>query len=70
MFEWNEDWYAPYAACTDCAYLNVLTYTAAYRVNRGGLFNLSASLLVPPYRNSVDPTGRSAGIGFRCARTP
>jgi formylglycine-generating enzyme required for sulfatase activity len=70
MFEWNLDWYAPYAPCKDCAFLNVVSYAAAYRVNRGGLFNLSALLLFPPHRNSVDPTGRSAGIGFRCARAP
>jgi formylglycine-generating enzyme required for sulfatase activity len=70
MFEWNLDWYAPYVACIDCAYLKLFSSAADYRVNRGGLFNLGASLLFPPYRNSVDPTGRSGGIGFRCARTP
>jgi formylglycine-generating enzyme required for sulfatase activity len=70
LFEWNLDWYAPYADCTDCADLTLVSSATDYRVNRGGLFNLSPSLLVPAYRNSVNPTGRSGGIGFRCARTP
>lgn len=70
LFEWNLDWYGPYSPCVDCARLTVTSFDTDYRINRGGLFNLSASLLVVPYRNSVDPTGRSAGIGFRCARSP
>ncbi len=68
MFEWNLDWYAPYTPCVDCASLTLASFATDYRVNRGGLFNLSASLLSPRYRNSVVPTGRSAGVGFRCAR--
>jgi formylglycine-generating enzyme required for sulfatase activity len=70
LFEWNLDWYWTYAACTDCAYMKIGSTDAPYRVIRGGLFNLSASLLVPAYRGAVDPAGRSGGIGFRCARTP
>ena len=70
LFEWNLDWYWAYGACTDCAYLKVGSTDAPYRVIRGGLFNLSASLLVPAYRDAVDPAGRSGGIGFRCARSP
>jgi formylglycine-generating enzyme required for sulfatase activity len=67
LFEWNLDWFAPYAACTDCADLS----PASDRVMRGGCFNGPASFLLPPYRNDhFTPTDRNISLGFRCARTP
>ncbi len=65
VFEWNLDWYAPYAACTDCAYLTA----ASNRVMRGDLLN-DATLLLPPERFDVAPSFRAVNLGFRCARTP
>jgi hypothetical protein len=65
VFEWNLDWYAPYASCTDCAYLT----TASNRVMRGDLLN-DATTLVPANRFDVDPSFRAVNLGFRCARTP
>ncbi len=65
VFEWNLDFYAPYAACTDCAYLT----TASNRVMRGDLLN-DDTLLVPPERFDVDPSFRAVNLGFRCARIP
>jgi formylglycine-generating enzyme required for sulfatase activity len=71
LFEWSLDWIGPYVTpCTDCAYLTTMFFTTDYRVNRGGLFNEPASTMLVPYRESTPPTDRSAGIGFRCARTP
>jgi len=64
--EWNVDWYAMYAACSDCAYLT----TAVYRVVRGGSFLGAASYLLRAGRDSISPTLAGIGIGFRCARTP
>jgi formylglycine-generating enzyme required for sulfatase activity len=65
VFEWTLDSYAPYAACTDCAYLT----TAGSRVMRGDLLN-DTSTLVPSSRFDVDPSFRVANLGFRCARPP
>ncbi len=67
VWEWNLDWYAAYAACTDCA-----AFTAASsRVIRGGAFVYDdASLLLPPYRGSYPPAQRNVNVGFRCSRTP
>jgi sulfatase modifying factor 1 len=80
MWEWNLDWYATYAACTDCA-----NFTAAPdRVIRGdGSFAGTASSLLPPHRggwganerSSIGnvagaPLYRSGDIGLRCSRTP
>ena len=65
VFEWNLDWYAKYAACTDCAYLK----PAANRVMRGDLLN-DASTLAPASRFDVDPAFRAVNLGFRCARPP
>jgi sulfatase modifying factor 1 len=66
VFEWNLDWYASYAMCTDCA--NVTA--ASYRVNRGGSFINSASNLLPPHRDGDTSTIRDYVVGFRCSRTP
>jgi formylglycine-generating enzyme required for sulfatase activity len=65
VFEWNLDWYATYAACTDCAYLT----STGNRVMRGDLLN-DASLLAPSQRFDVNPEFRAVDLGFRCARTP
>jgi formylglycine-generating enzyme required for sulfatase activity len=67
VYEWNLDWYALYAACTDCA--NTAPAASA-RVFRGGDFSNDASYLLPSGRGGYDPTARYFVIGFRCARTP
>ena len=65
LTEWNLDWYAAYANCTDCADVTV----SASRVTRGGLYSYLAWL--PPTRSEGEtPSGRGPNIGFRCARTP
>jgi formylglycine-generating enzyme required for sulfatase activity len=68
--EWNFDSYAPYASCTDCAYLT----PASARVNRGGTygagdFHVDADLF-PPRRHVDAPTFSGQETGLRCARTP
>ena len=65
--EWNLDWYAAYAACTDCA--NTAP-AAVGRVFRGGYFDYDATILLPPDRDENSPAFRDYGVGFRCARTP
>ena len=65
VFEWNLDWYAKYAACTDCASLT----STGNRVMRGDLLN-NATQLIPPTRFDVDPAFRAVNLGFRCARSP
>jgi formylglycine-generating enzyme required for sulfatase activity len=64
--EWTLDWYAAYAACTDCAYLT----PAAAQVIRGGFSASTSSDLLPARRYLNSPTDRGGNIGFRCARTP
>jgi formylglycine-generating enzyme len=66
VFEWNLDWYAAYAACTDCAAVTA----ASYRVIRGGSFINSASNLRPPHRDGDTSTIRDYVVGLRCSRTP
>jgi formylglycine-generating enzyme len=66
VWEWNLDWYATYAPCTDCAAVTPGTS----RVFRGGDFGDTAEYLLPPHRTERVPTGRGTGIGLRCARTP
>jgi formylglycine-generating enzyme required for sulfatase activity len=70
VFQWNlDEFYAGgYFACSDCT-LYYPTGTAN-RVIRGGLFDSPESYLLPTYQASSDPSARSAGVGFRCARTP
>ena len=66
LWEWNLDWSAPYVdPCTDCAYLTA----TSYRVEHGGNFSGSASVLQPPGRGAYAAGTRSSGNGFRCART-
>jgi formylglycine-generating enzyme required for sulfatase activity len=66
MDEWNLDWYATYAECTDCA--NFTEASPSSRVIRGGFFYGVAPLLLPPYRNYS--FARDSTIGLRCSRTP
>ncbi len=67
VWEWNVDWDAAYAPCTDCANTSPI---ASGRVIRGGLFLSTTSSLLPPYRDGLAPAPRNGGVGFRCARTP
>ncbi len=66
LSEWNLDWYAPYAQCTDCA-----DFTAAsYRVLRGGYFGFPGAVaLLSPRRDDDTPASRDSFIGFRCSRS-
>jgi formylglycine-generating enzyme required for sulfatase activity len=66
VWQWNLDWYATYASCTDCAYLT----PGSDRVFRGGSFDHAALLLLPTSHDIGAPTGRGDNIGFRCARSP
>jgi formylglycine-generating enzyme required for sulfatase activity len=65
--EWTLDWFAPYIGPSiDGANLTA----ASLRVTRGGYFESATSDLLPPYRISLPPSGRSNYDGFRCSRTP
>jgi formylglycine-generating enzyme required for sulfatase activity len=68
MWEWNLDWYATYAACTDCANLT----STSVRVARGDYFDGTGSVyLLPTYRGEdLAPTERILDLGLRCSRTP
>jgi cysteine-rich repeat protein len=67
VWEWLQDWYAPYAStCMDCADL----VPSVDRALRGGSFYDDASYLVTSTIDAYDPTYRVDYIGFRCARTP
>jgi len=66
MWEWNLDWYAPYAECTDCA--NVSASTT--RLIRGGYFGSQVSDLLPPFRGRIVGSNRNLNLGFRCSRAP
>jgi sulfatase modifying factor 1 len=68
VWQWTLDWYATsYAPCSDCAD----TMASAYRVFRGGSFNLDTAALLPSVTFYFGPPGyRSPLNGFRCARTP
>jgi sulfatase modifying factor 1 len=60
------DWYAPFFACDDCAYL-----TPAYRgTAHGGTFSLSSFYSGPTNRFTPDRLERDSGGGLRCARSP
>jgi formylglycine-generating enzyme required for sulfatase activity len=63
--EWNLDWYASYARCTDCAAVTA----ASTRVIRGGYFSGPASFLLPPNRGSFTSSPRYINVGFRCSRS-
>jgi formylglycine-generating enzyme len=69
VWEWVLDWYAdpyPMSECNDCANLTV----AFFRVPRGGGFNDLALVVRGAVRSDAAPSGRSPGLGVRCARTP
>ena len=66
VWEWNLDWYAGYAACTNCTNAT----PSSNRVIRGDYFSNTASYLQPPLRYDSPPAYRYYGNGFRCARTP
>jgi formylglycine-generating enzyme required for sulfatase activity len=66
VWEWNLDWYATYATCTDCA-----NFTGdSFRVARGGDFLFGPPQFLPPARYYVTPADRGLGLGLRCSRTP
>jgi sulfatase modifying factor 1 len=67
VYEWTLDWWAAYAACTDCANL---APAAVGRVRRGDSFNEGATDLVPTVRPGGAPTSRDSPFGFRCSRAP
>ena len=64
--EWNLDWDAAYASCTDCAD----TTAGSFRIIRGGGFHDLASTLLVSLREFDPPSSRHSFLGFRCARTP
>jgi formylglycine-generating enzyme required for sulfatase activity len=66
--EWTLDWYAPYVACADCAYLTSIINSL--RIYRGGCFTNVAEALNPPNRYNDFPSDRQISVGFRCARAP
>ena len=66
VWEWAHDWYAPY---TPGAQTDPVGGTGTERVLRGGAWNGSDPAWVrPTYRFKSEPTLRSHGIGFRCAK--
>ena len=68
VYEWDLDWFAAYVdPCADCANL---TSASGARVMRGGDFTYNATNVLSSFRASYPPSGRSNGVGFRCARTP
>ncbi len=73
VWEWALDWYMPYVnPCTDCAFVPTSSVPGnPNRVIRGCSWgNGPAGLLLPPWRDQIDPATRSVSTGFRCARTP
>ena len=69
VWEWCEDWYEDYpeGAVTDPKG----PVTGAFRVLRGGSFNLNGSEGRSSNRNNNSPSSRNYfGSGFRLARTP
>ena len=67
VWEWADDWYAPYAAGTSTDPKG--NETGTERVLRGGAWNGGDVAWVrPTYRFKSQPLLRSHGIGFRCAR--
>jgi len=67
VWEWNQDWRAPYAAsCDNCANSTV----TCDRIVRGGSFGFDASRLLSSFRGAAAPEDHDGYIGLRCARTP
>ena len=68
VYEWNLDWSSTYVdPCADCANL---TTGSGGRAIRGGDCTYNATNVLSWYRASYPPSGRSNGVGLRCARTP
>ena len=67
VWEWTADWYGAYAK--DESKDPKGPADGAERVIRGGSWNGSyASWVRPTFRYKAEPTKRSYGIGFRCAK--
>jgi formylglycine-generating enzyme required for sulfatase activity len=72
VWEWVSDWYAEYDAATTGSMASNPKGPASgtERVIRGGSWNGShASWVRPSFRVLVDPSARSYGFGFRCAKS-
>ena len=69
--EWCNDWFGDYSAsnATDPTGPSFGQY-GAYRVLRGGDWNVQSFYCRSSYRRNVDPANRPNGVGFRVARTP
>jgi len=68
VWEWVQDWHAPYTAEVSTNPSGPATGTE--RVIRGGAWNGAfAAWVRPTFRYHDDPEKRSYGIGFRCAKT-
>lgn len=71
--EWVADWYAPYAGpdpSTDPAGPDNADGALTLRVMRGGSFRDPEPAIRTTARWGADPSGRSEGVGFRCAYRP
>ncbi len=72
LYEWNLDWKAPYASCTDCADLvpPSSSATSNVRLYGGGMFSDDPSELLPSNIFGSQPALRSEALGVRCGRAP
>ena len=73
VWEWVADWYADYDAATTQAMAPNPKgpATGKERVIRGGSWNgAHASWVRPSFRFHKEPSARSYGFGFRCAKSP
>ena len=68
VWEWCEDWYAPYPPKSVSDPLG--PPTGVLRVNRGGFWGAVPRWVRVAFRSNVDPTGRHRGSGFRLVRAP
>jgi formylglycine-generating enzyme required for sulfatase activity len=69
VWEWTADWYADYSK-GDAENPRGPEF-GDRRVIRGGAWNGSYTLWArPSFRYAHDPSARSFGIGFRCAKSP
>ena len=71
VWEWNLDWFVtPYSMspCSNCA--TVAQGAASARVDRGGSWDYPAAVALSTFRNDDAPSGRTYGLGARCARIP
>ena len=73
VWEWVADWYADYdkEAARSVAENPKGPAKGTRRVIRGGSWNAShATWVRPSYRFHAEPSSRSYGFGFRCAKSP